>query len=222
MATVLLHLLSPLQPISRPNLVNTTLLANNVFAAVTLYSGSWIWNMFCGFLFVTFDVFSIFLPTRKYSQVLKTICDLLNSLSEHIWSFLNDDLQQSGSLKGFHCSRQIISTNFHRVPQTYLGHCCVSGHALQERFLVSVAELQVHYFMGKSGELVAEADLVDALHSRGVREAVVLLLLLIVQGVVQRVGNEAVHIIVASWNDLKKKRKCIKDTCGWQDVSMPR
>lgn len=59
-----------------------------------------------------------------------------------------------------------------------------------------MAELQVHRFMREGGELVAEADLVDALHSCGVREVVVLLLLLIIQDITLRICDEAVHVIV--------------------------
>lgn len=68
-----------------------------------------------------------------------------------------------------------------------------------------MAELQVHRFVGKGGELVAEADLVDALHGRGVGEAVVLLLLLVVQDVALRIRDEAVHVVVASSYDLKEE-----------------
>lgn len=60
--------------------------------------------------------------------------------------------------------------------------------------------------MCKSGELVAEADHVDALHGCGVREAVVLLLLLIVQDVVLGIGDEAVHIIVPSCYHLEEEK----------------
>lgn len=61
-----------------------------------------------------------------------------------------------------------------------------------------MAELQVHRFMCESGELIAEADLVDALHSCGVREAVILLLLLMIQDVVLRICDKAVHVVVPS------------------------
>lgn len=84
------------------------------------------------------------------------------------------------------------------VPQTYLSQCSVTSHALQKRFLISMSEVQVHRFMCKSGELIAKADLVDALHICGVREAVILLLLLIIQDIALRIGDEAVHIIVSS------------------------
>lgn len=77
-----------------------------------------------------------------------------------------------------------------------------------------MAELQIHRFMGKRGEFIAKADLVDSLHSRGVREAVVLLLLLIIQDIVLRIGDKAVHIIVAACNDLKEETTHIKNTCG--------
>lgn len=85
-----------------------------------------------------------------------------------------------------------------QVPQTYLSHSCAAGNAWHERPLISVAEVQVHNLMGESGELIAEADFVDALHSRGVREAVILLLPLVIQDVVLRIGDETVHIVVAS------------------------
>lgn len=57
-------------------------------------------------------------------------------------------------------------------------------------------ELQVHQFVCESGELVAEADLVNALHSCGVGEVVILLFLLVIQDVVLRISNKAVHVIV--------------------------
>lgn len=61
-----------------------------------------------------------------------------------------------------------------------------------------MSELQVHNFVCKSGEFIAKADFVDSLHSCGVREAVVLLLLLIIQHVVLRICDKTVHIIVPS------------------------
>lgn len=91
----------------------------------------------------------------------------------------------------------VLRTTFYFIfLKTYLSQCCNTCHALQERLLVSVAELQVHRFMREGGELVAEADFVDALHSCGVREVVVLLLLLIIQDITLRICDEAVHIIV--------------------------
>lgn len=66
-----------------------------------------------------------------------------------------------------------------------------------------MAELQVDRLVCESGELIAEADLVDAIHSCGVREAVILLLVLNIQDVVLRICDEAVHVIVSSCNDLK-------------------
>lgn len=60
-----------------------------------------------------------------------------------------------------------------------------------------MSEVQVHRFVCVGGELVAEADLVNALHSRGVGEVVILFLLLIIQDVVLRISDKAVHIIVA-------------------------
>lgn len=80
---------------------------------------------------------------------------------------------------------------------TDLSQSCTSFHAVQNGFLIPVAEVQIHYFVCKSGEFIAEANLVDSLHSCGVREAVILLLLLIIQGIVMRICDEAVHIIVA-------------------------
>lgn len=75
-----------------------------------------------------------------------------------------------------------------------------------------MAEVQVDRFVRVGGELVSEADLVDSRHGGGVGEAVILLLLLIVQQIVFRAGHEAVHVIVASRNDLKEKDKTqIKD-----------
>lgn len=68
-----------------------------------------------------------------------------------------------------------------------------------------MSEVQVHRFVCVGGELVAEADLVDALHSRGVGEVVILLLLLIIQDVVLRISDKAVHVIVAPCNDLQEK-----------------
>lgn len=61
-----------------------------------------------------------------------------------------------------------------------------------------MAELKVHRLVREGGELVAEADLVDARHSGGVREAVVLLLLLIVQDIVLGICDEAVHVVFSS------------------------
>jgi len=80
-----------------------------------------------------------------------------------------------------------------------------------------VAEVQVHGFVRERGELVAEADLVGSRHRRGVREAVVLLLLLIVQDIVLRIGDEAVHVVVASCDDLREK-KTLSYTCGRQII----
>lgn len=91
-----------------------------------------------------------------------------------------------------------------QLPHPYLSQPCGSRHALQERFIVSKSEVQVHRFVCKSGELVAEADHVDALHGCGVREAVKLLLRLIVQDVVLGIGDEAVHIIVPSCYHLEE------------------
>lgn len=80
---------------------------------------------------------------------------------------------------------------------TYLCQSRYPGHALQEGLLFSVSELQVHRFVCVRGKLIAEADLVNALRSRGVGEVVILLLLLIIQDVVLRISDKAVHIIVA-------------------------
>lgn len=59
-----------------------------------------------------------------------------------------------------------------------------------------MAELQVDRFVCVGGELVAKADLVNALHTCGVGEAVILLFLLVIQDVVSRISNKAVHVIV--------------------------
>lgn len=50
--------------------------------------------------------------------------------------------------------------------------------------------------MCEGGELVAKTHLVAAFHICGVREAVILLLLLIVQDIVVGISDEAVHVIV--------------------------
>lgn len=68
-----------------------------------------------------------------------------------------------------------------------------------------MAELQINNFMDKGGEFIAEADLIDSLHGCGVREAVILLLLLIIQDIVLGICDKAVHIIVPPCNDLKEE-----------------
>lgn len=90
-----------------------------------------------------------------------------------------------------------------QAPQTYLGQCC-GAHALQERPLIAVAELQVHRLGGECGEFVAEAHLVDAAHGGGVGEAVVLLLHLVVQDIAQGICDKAVQVIVSTSDDLQE------------------
>lgn len=57
--------------------------------------------------------------------------------------------------------------------------------------------------MRECGEFIAEADLVIPFHCCGVREAVILLLPLLIKDVVQRIRYETVHIIVSSSDHLK-------------------
>lgn len=84
-----------------------------------------------------------------------------------------------------------------------LGQCCGADHVLQKRLLIAMAELQVHRLGGECGEFVAEAHLVDAAHGGGVGEAVVLLLLLVVQDIAQGICDEAVQVIVSTSDDLE-------------------
>lgn len=63
-------------------------------------------------------------------------------------------------------------------------------------------KVKVDGLMRESGKLVTEAKLINALDFSPVREAVILLLGLSVDCVPQRVLHVAVHVVVASSDDL--------------------
>lgn len=85
-------------------------------------------------------------------------------------------------------------------------HLCQGSDAVvhvgQDGRLVAHLEVEVDDFVGEGGELVAEAEGVDTLDLGVVREAVVLLLGLLVDGLAVGVLHVAVHIIVPSADHL--------------------
>lgn len=56
-----------------------------------------------------------------------------------------------------------------RHPINYLSQRCVSGHAREERLLITEAEIQVNSFVCKGGEFIAKADFINSFHGGGVR-----------------------------------------------------
>ena len=100
---------------------------------------------------------------------------------------------------------------------TNLSQCCCTVHHREERSLLTGSDVQVHYFMGECGELVAEADLVGAPHGSGVREAVILLLSLMIQDVVQWICHKAVHVIVPTCNHLETHKNVCVCVCVISD-----
>ena len=67
-------------------------------------------------------------------------------------------------------------------------------------------EVKVDGLVREGGKLIAEAELIDALHLGLVCEAVILLLGLPVDDVPQGVLHVAVNIIVASTDDLRTQK----------------
>lgn len=80
-------------------------------------------------------------------------------------------------------------------------------HIWENGGLVTHLEVKVDSLVRKGGELITEAKPVDALGSRLVREAVILLLGLPVDDVAHGVFHIAVHIIVASGDNLTTTKR---------------
>lgn len=86
---------------------------------------------------------------------------------------------------------------------THLGESCDPvPHVWENRRLVAHLKIKVDGLMREGGKLITEAKLIDALDLSPVREAVILLLGFPVDGVPQGVFHIAVHIVVASSDDL--------------------
>ena len=75
-------------------------------------------------------------------------------------------------------------------------------HVWEDGGLIAHLEVKVDGLVREGGELIAEAKLINALDLGPVRETVVLLLGFPVDGLSQGVLHVAVHVIVASGNDL--------------------
>lgn len=97
----------------------------------------------------------------------------------------------------------ISSCIFH----TYLSQRCDSTHGREERFFITHMEIQVNRFVRESGEFVAKADFVNSLHGCGMGEAVVLLLLLMIQDLVFRICDKTVDVIVSTGEYLKETKQ---------------
>lgn len=86
---------------------------------------------------------------------------------------------------------------------THLGESCdPAPHVWENRGLVAHLQVKIDGLVREGGELITEAKPIDPLDLSPVREAVILLLGLPVDGVAEGVLHRAVNIIVASSDDL--------------------
>ena len=98
--------------------------------------------------------------------------------------------------------------------------CRLFVFRIEQRFLLADLEVEVDDLVGEGGELVAEAELVDARLVWCPGEAVVLLLHVFVQRLSVWSREFHVHIVLTPCDHLRKQKKNIKLIDGAKDINV--